>query len=199
MVARRRSALRTPSRPTAPSDPAHVAQALAPVRADGDHRPGAVVRGRDAAAAAGCRAPADAAQRTGGGAAPRRRRRRPRRCSAAAGSRAATARRPSAPRRRWSASSPARPSRPRPARRGSVVPLLLRRPARSAPQPQVGLGSGVIVSRRRLPADQQPRGRGRRRHRGAAGRRPPGHARSWSAPTRRPTWRCCKIELDRCR
>jgi serine protease DegQ len=62
---------------------------------------------------------------------------------------AATAawRRPrAAPRRRWSASWPARPTRAQPARRRPALPLLLRRRQPQGGQPQTGLGSGVIVS-----------------------------------------------------
>ena len=81
--------------------------------------------------------------------------------------------------------------------RRPVVPLLLRRPRAPAPRAAGRPGLGRDRLARRLPADQQPRGRRRRRHRSAAGRRPPGARASWSAPTRRPTWRCCKIELDR--
>ena len=53
------------------------------------------------------------------------------------------------------------------------------------------LGSGVIVTHRRLHPDQQPRGRRRGRHPveitdGAAS------TRSWSAPTSRAIWRCSR-------
>ena len=45
---------------------------------------------------------------------------------------------------------------------------------------------------RGLPADQQPRGRRRRRHRGPARRRPPGARHGSSAPTPRPTSPCSR-------
>ena len=46
--------------------------------------------------------------------------------------------------------------------------------ATRARQPQAGLGSGVIISARRLHPHQQPRGRGRRRDRGRPQRQPQG-------------------------
>ncbi len=86
---------------------------------------------------------------------------------AAAAAAAATAPRHSAPRRRWSASPPAR-RRPRsPAQQRPLVPLLLRRRRRS---PQAAAGRARLGRDRLgrgLPADQQPRHRRRRRHRGA--------------------------------
>ena len=65
--------------------------------------------------------------------------------SAAGRHRAATARRPSAPHRPWSASSPARPPRPRAQGEDPWFRYFFGN-GRNAPQQQVGLGSGVIVS-----------------------------------------------------
>ncbi|MCK7579459.1 MAG: hypothetical protein MZV65_29580 [Chromatiales bacterium] len=83
-----------------------------------------------------------------------------------------------------------------PADQRPAVPLLLRAAGLDAraSASQTSLGSGVIVSARGLHPHQPPRGRGRRRHPGAARATAARHAPRWSAPTRRPTSRCCKIE-----
>ena len=57
-------------------------------------------------------------------------------------------------------------------------------------QRATSLGSGVIVSPRRLRAHQPPRDRGRRRHPARARRRPPARRRASAAPIPSPTSRC---------
>ena len=52
---------------------------------------------------------------------------------------------------------------------------------------------------RRLPADQPPRGRGRRRDRGPARRRPPGTRNAGRQPTPRPTSPCSRSSSSACR
>ena len=71
-----------------------------------------------------------------------------------------------------------------------VVPLLLRRPRAAQQQPQVGLGSGVIVSPEGylLTNNHVIDGADDIEVQLADGRQR--HAPSWSAPTRRPTSRC---------
>ena len=168
-----------------PIIPLHAAQALAPVRPDGDDRAGAVVRGGGAAAR---RARPDAPRRWR----PSRHRRAARRPSCAA------------PAARAQQSDQLQPGRPAGragggqhhgqqggdaaarAGRGPVVPLLLRQRAQPAAAAD---GPGLRRHRlgRRLPADQQPCGRRRQRHRRAARRRPPGaRATGGHRPRNRP-------------
>ncbi|MCK7497144.1 MAG: trypsin-like peptidase domain-containing protein [Comamonadaceae bacterium] len=163
-------------------------------------RPGAAVHRRDAASPSGCgRSPAAAV---------------------AAGAGDVSIQQVGVARRRR-APAGARPRTPTPARlRGAGGGQRLHRPrkcgaARSSPTIRcsscffgdarggrptacASLGSGVIATRRRLRADQQPRGAGGRRDRGRAA---PTAARSTRQAgrrrPRRPTSRCCKIDAPR--
>ena len=57
-------------------------------------------------------------------------------------------------------------------------------------QQSTNLGSGVIVSERRLHPDQQSRGRSRRRYRSRAGRCAGARRPAWSAPIPKPISQC---------